>query len=401
MSTAIVDRIKVIDTDTHIAEPPDLWTSRVAKKWGDLVPHVKKLRDIKTSGTVFPGSEFLYRDDDDVWVFGDNVGLPIGFLAWAGYKDRFPNHPTNLAEAHPAASNARERLKVMDDVGVYAATLFPNLGGHRQFQMLNEPELALACCRAYNDFLHDWCSEDPKRLIPLVTIPMWDVQAATAEIRRTAKLGHRGIVFGQHSESYGLPWLADPHWNPIWETAQELGLPICFHIEGGGAQARWPGADPGLALAKATVMGFLDNASAISEVIIMGMCDRFPRLNFVSVESGTGFIPYLLESMDWQWTNLGLEEKFPERKMLPSEYFRRQVYATFWFERDSITHTVELVQDNVFYETDFPHPTSISPGPHYFSTSAREALETNLSALPESVLRKVLHDNAARVYHID
>jgi predicted TIM-barrel fold metal-dependent hydrolase len=122
----------------------------------------------------------------------------------------------------------------------------------------------------------------------------------------------------------------------------------------------------------------------------------------VSVESGVGWIPYALDAMDWMWKNSGVALEHPEYDLLPSEYFRRQIYGCFWFEDATAISAIEhLGPDNILYETDFPHPTSMSPGPASFAVSAREHIESNFGHLPRDVMVKILHDNAARLYHLD
>ena len=88
-----------------------------------------------------------------------------------------------------------------------------------------------------------------------------------------------------------------------------------------------------------------------------GVCARFPELMMVSVESGVGWLPALLETFDWQWGNSGVVAEHPEYDLLPSEYFRRQIYGCFWFERQSAIDAIVRYPDNFLYETDFPHPT--------------------------------------------
>jgi predicted TIM-barrel fold metal-dependent hydrolase len=137
------------------------------------------------------------------------------------------------------------------------------------------------------------------------------------------------------------------------------------------------------------------------EIITAGVCHRFPRLDFVSVESGVGWVPFLLEALDWQWANYGVWRERPELDLKPSEYFRRQVYACFWFERGSALAAVEAFEDNVLYETDYPHPTSMSPGPASIAQRPRDYIREALGHLPERTLAKILHANAARVYRVE
>jgi predicted TIM-barrel fold metal-dependent hydrolase len=392
MVTRIVERLKVIDVDTHVLEPDDVWTSRVSKKWGDLVPHVRLNQDT--------GQEY--------WYFGDELFAEgaRGLYAAAGWKEPLPSLPPTIKEIDPAAYNPHERLKRMDEYGIYAQVLYPNVGGFGSgaFLKLKEPALMLECVHAYNDFLAEWCGTDPNRLIPIMALPFWDVEESVKEIHRCVKLGHKGILFGNQSETYDLPLLADPHWNPIWEVAQDNGLTINFHIGAGHGEYRRPqfkGNGPRANFAKAVVMEFMDNAQAISEVIISGLCHRYPRLNFVSVESGVGFLPFLMEALDWQWKNNGALLEHPEYDLLPSEYFRRQVYGCFWFEEASAETALRLYPDNILYETDFPHPTSMSPGATMpYARVPGTYIQETLGDLPEETLRKVLHDNAARIYHV-
>jgi predicted TIM-barrel fold metal-dependent hydrolase len=402
MTQAVVERIKVIDADTHVVEPADLWTSRVSvQRWGDLVPHVKRGEE-KT--VIVDGHE---RTSSEHWYFGDVRSWAVAGPAMAGWREFPPSHPPTLMDADPACWHPVERLKRMDEYGIYAQVLYPNVGGFGSgaFLALKEPELMLDCVRAYNDFLADWASADPKRLVPIMALPFWDVEAAAKEVDRAWKLGHKGILFTSEPHVFGEPALADPHWNPIWERAQDLGLTVNFHIasgdltktfggfRGNGRQANY---------AKSTVMMFIDNSRAVSEVLVSGMCHRFPRLNFVSVESGIGWVPFLLEALDWQWVNSGCLQEHPEMDLLPSEYFKRQVYACFWFEKGSARKAIEQIgPDNFLYETDFPHPTSMSPGPASYADRPSDFIEQELGGLPEETLRKVLHDNSARLYNLE
>ena len=403
MATPIVDRIPVIDIDTHIAEPEDLWTSRVSKKWGDLVPHVVKVSSLPNYEVpwVLEGYD---AKDDDIWILNGEPSSPTAFMAWAGHDEPHPGHPHTLADADPGSYQAEARLKHMDEVGVRAQLIFPNINlGNTQYTSVaaKEPELAMELCRAYNDFLSEWCSADPERLLAQTTLPLWDVQECVKEVERCAAMGHKAVLMTHSPDGLGLPWLSDPHWDPVWNSAQDLGLPIAFHIGSGRDSFIWEGHDRLASVMKLSTTMFMGNADAIAELCVGGLCQRFPNLNFVSVESGIGYIPYLLEAMDWQWLNQGGSQMRADWDLKPSEYFRRQIYGSFWFEDESARRALDLLQDNVFYETDFPHPTSISPGPHDFSRSAREDVEAKLSDVPEEILRKVLHDNAARVYHVD
>jgi len=136
----------------------------------------------------------------------------------------------------------------------------------------------------------------------------------------------------------------------------------------------------------------------VTELCLSDVCLRFPRLKFVSVESGFGYLPYLCQAMDWQWTNAGNVKYNPEHPM-PSEIFHRQIYATFWFEHD--LPRLEQFADNVMFSSDYPHPTSLSPGPNSSSEYPSLMARVALGDFSDDVVAKVLHDNAVRIYHLD
>jgi uncharacterized protein len=394
VTTTIVQRTKVIDCDTHVVEPYDLWTSRVSvKRWGDLVPHVR----------WDPISE------QEMWYFGDKPVAVAAGMAMAGYDRYPPDQPTRFTETQPYTWDARERLKLMDEYGIYAQVLYPNVSGFGmgRFTDLSDPKLMLACVQAYNDFLVDFSSAAPERFVPIMALPFWDVTACSAEMVRCGSRGHKGIVFGSQPELFGQPTIGDRHWDPVFAQAQEMDLSINFHIASGkmtSKEAREVGNPANgrhANFAKTSVSYFLGNSNAISEIIVSGLCHRYPRLKFVSVESGVGWIPFLLEALDWQWKNCAVTSEHPEYDMLPSEYFRRQIYSCFWFETAAVEAAIEILgSERILYETDFPHSTSMSPGPASVAVVPGTFIEANLGALEPSALENILHGNAHELYNL-
>jgi predicted TIM-barrel fold metal-dependent hydrolase len=394
MSAAIsVDNIKVIDTDTHISEPPDLWTSRVPARWKDIVPKVVH-NDATGHGH---------------WRIGDYWLMGSGFYAVAGWKDYPPNGPQDLE--HPDVDKGswdpQERLKRMDEFGIYAQVLYPNLIGFETNQFIRlGTDVALACVEAYNDFQTEFASVDPKRFIPITMVPFWDLDASVREMKRCADMGHPGILFANKYEQIGMPSFTDEHWDPIYAAAQDMDLSVNFHVgfsssTDGSAQAMTAllANFSARVAAVGTVMGLMSNGDSIAKIVTSGVCERFPKVNFVSVESGFGFLPYLLESLDWHWKGYGAHRE-AKSDLLPSEYFARQCYGTFWFE----TKTLPLLStypDNFMFETDYPHPTSMSPGPASPAELPRDHIAKHFADVDPVITRKVLHDNAARIYHLD
>ncbi len=390
MATDLFETYKVVDVDTHLTEPPDVWTARMSQaKWGDLVPHVVNKRGV------------------DVWVAGNNrIGSP-GSSAMAGWDGFVPNGPPTFEQIHPSMYDSHERLAWLDREGIWAQVLYPNVGGFGSafFLQLGDADLMLECVRTYNDFLIDWCSADPRRLIPVMSTPFWDLDACVAEIERSVANGHRAVNFCNQPEHYGVPPLAHPHWDPVWAAAQDLGVPISFHIGGGdigrkvSEGADFMGVQP--AFARFSALLIVDNQRCLAELIFGGVCHRFPRLKFVSVESGVGWMPGVIEVFDWQWRNSGVTRDRPEYDLLPSEYFRRQIHGCFWFEDVAARHAIEQYPDNMLYETDYPHPTCQYPSPPTPARFPRDYANDALAALSPELQRKVLHDNAARLYQLD
>ena len=152
----------IIDVDTHVTESPDLWTSRAPEKMRDRVPRV-------TTG----------KDGHLSWeVGGESLLANPGMTATAG-RGNMQNPPKNYEEMHPGAHNAQERLKYMDEMGIWAMVMYPNVGGFgaQEFLKLNDPELMLTCVQIYNDWQTEWASVDARRLLPITSLPFWDVGA--------------------------------------------------------------------------------------------------------------------------------------------------------------------------------------------------------------------------------
>lgn len=389
MSAVIAD-IPIIDTDTHVVEPPDLWSSRMSSRWGDMVPHVQ----------WDPSTE------DEGWFCGDTRIGTCGSAAMAGWHEYPPFHPRRFSDTDPVASDPVKRLAFMDANGIHAQMLYPNVAVFNAKTILdmNEPDLHLEMIRAYNDYLTDWHTLAPGRFIAISSLPFWDLDETLKEMERTAAAGHKGVAFTQDPRNFGLPDLTDRYWDPLWASAQEKQLPINFHIASGNLDLMTAGNPQNGIHANYASMGvsfFMGNARTLALLTTGGICHRFPKLDFVSVESGIGWIPFALESLDWQWKNCGVHLEHPEYDLLPSEYFRRQIYGCFWFERESATSALELLgPDNILYETDYPHPTSMSPGPATTAVAPQQYIAETFAAVDEGVMRKILHDNAARVYHL-
>lgn len=375
----------VIDADAHVTEPADVWSDRLPSKYGDLVPRL--VRD--------------ERSGWDVWKVGGQTIASVGHTATAGWPERFPSAPKNMDEVPEAAHDAKARLAYMDDNGIWAQVMYPNVGGfgNQAFLKMEDPQLQVDCVRAYNDWMTDWCSADPTRLLSVVATPFWDVDATVAEIERCAAKGMRGVLFTGEPQRFDLPFLGDAHWDPLWSVAQEAGLPISFHIGSGDIASGFsPGRirahGAGAAYVSTSVSLFLTNGVQIADLLTSGVLARFPDLKFVSVESGIGFLPFILEASDYAYGESSMPNDRPDDP-IPSELFKRQVYGCYFFEELGLGRVVEAIgADNVLFETDYPHPICLFG-------NVREKIEASLANQPDDVRRKVLWDNAAALYRVE
>jgi predicted TIM-barrel fold metal-dependent hydrolase len=390
---SIVTEIPIIDTDTHIQGPPDLWTARVPPALKDKVPQIR----------------WEQETEEDVWYLQDVRMFPAGITAFAGHDGYPPDQSVKrFSDIPDALWDPRARLQRMDEYGIYAQILYPNLAtfATASFAQEEERDIHNLCISVYNDFQAEWRAVAPDRFLPIAALPFWDIDLSLKELARCKEMGHHGLIFSQNPSGFGLPGLASRHWDPLWAAAQEMGMPVNFHIGSSGDDAlqsmKSEVASMGLhaAFASSNLGFFLANSNTVSKLIYGGVCHRFPNLDFVSVESGVGWLRYALETMDWQWKNCGVHQEHPEYDLLPSEYFRRQIYGSFWFERETALFALETLEDNIFYETDFPHCTSMCPGPKSVAQMPHVYIEETLGHLPEETLWKVLHGNAARVYHL-
>lgn len=384
--------IKIIDADTHLTEPWDLWTSRAPASIRDRVPQVK-----------------LYEGRMS-WVIDGNQSIgtgahPNSAVLKEGGKVRDLDQFLKLqfADVHAGSSSVKERLAVMDDNGIHAQIVYPNiLGFGGQASARVDPALRLACVRIYNDAMAELQADSGERLFPMALLPWWDVAEAVKETERCAAMGLRGININSDPHTSRddagnpIPDLGHEHWFPLWEACEALAMPVNFHIGASETaidwmgQQGWPSLPRDLRSGISGAMIFFNNGKVMANLIYSGILDRFTLLQFVSVESGIGWIPFLLEALDYQLAEIAETRGFAKK---PSEYFASNFNACFWFEkgRDAAAMCRRVGIDNVLFETDFPHPTSLYPF---------DDLEGRLGDLTREERQKVLSGNAARLYRI-
>jgi predicted TIM-barrel fold metal-dependent hydrolase len=296
------------------------------------------------------------------------------------------------------------RIKDQDRDGVQAEVLYGILGATSR---LNDAEAAVEVIRVYNEWLAGFCESHPDRFVGLAAIPNNPLDAAITEVERVAKRGAcRGLDIANSAD---LKPLWDPYWEPLWEVINSTGLPLHFHTVGGYLpdhirKIMFLGSDPSraslpdapqvpLPVARAAfatnITHFQMNmANILTSMIFSGVLEKYPRIKLVLGESGIGWIPYVLWRMDAEW-----EDQFKDLSltMAPREYWKRQCWATYQTDPIGVKLIDELGADKIMWGSDFPHPDGIWP-------DSQEYIRQELGHLPADVRRKVICENAGKLY---
>lgn len=374
----------LISCDDHLDLqylPADLWTSRVSRADQARAPHVEE------------------RDGRAVWVAESKV-----WGSWAG-KPRpegvaKPALPVTMAlerggiddlsERRPAV--AKLRLADMDRDGVDAHVMF----GPVTSINVEDPEFRDECHRVYNNWLREFCSAAPRRLLGVPMLPE-NPESATKEVYRLARLGNFRQANLQISAAH--PRLHDPRWEPLWNALEETGIILSWHVTVFFGVSNDPafGKPAGQFTTTKTFMGqFLD---PFVDLFAWGILERHPKLKIVMAESGLGWLPWIVQELDYRFWRLWEGKAFWDKQggiplnEKPSELFKRQIYVTF--QNDPVAmRLLEFFGDgHVLWASDYPHPDSVWP-------NSRATIERQMAHLSADIRRKLTHDNAASLYGV-
>jgi predicted TIM-barrel fold metal-dependent hydrolase len=380
----------VVDADSHFSEPEDFFTSVAPAKYKDRVPRVELV------------------EDQRMWVFD---GQPMGRYSAGGVIGRDGSKEEAQKALfewehemiHVGAYDPKVRLGVLDECGIDHQVIFPNtigLGG-QDIGLGTDEALRRVTLEIYNDQMAAMQEGSGNRLLPMPVMPAWDVASCVREAERVAALGMRGVNMTSDPQDIGGPDLASREWDPFWEACASLHMPVHFHI---GASVTgmnfygkyfWESHPDNVKLAIGGTLLFIGNSRVVVNTILSRVFDRHPDLKMVSVESGIGWIPFILETLDYEMAENAPRELAKMSKP-PSEYFKSNIYATFWFEnaRNKLPDLIEAVgEDSILFETDFPHPTCMYPNP-------LETVGAKMLTLSESARNKILGENARVLYRL-
>ncbi|KHK88976.1 amidohydrolase family protein [Novosphingobium malaysiense] len=387
--------LKVVDADTHITEPWDLWSSRVTGKWKELLPHVKEGPKGRPHWYI-NGDQILQKKVGASSVIRKD-GSKQSFYEWDIRSGMTFN------DVHPASYDAKERVKMQDERGIAAEIGYGNILGFGAHQLVKmDQEVALTTIKVYNDAMAELQEESGNRLFPQCLVPYWDVKESVKEAERCARdLKLRGITIcpEPHAGGSDVPPLTDTFFDPLWEAVSDLEMPINFHVGSSEssleawASSTWPGMDNQRAMVIGNSQLELYNARVMANLLSSDLLVRFPKTKWVIVESGLGWIPFMLERLEWQLLDTPFEGKGLDQPS-PTELFRRQVYSCFWFEKSAPSQVLDSIGfDNVLFETDFPHATCL------YENAVQHGVEV-LAPWGEDVTRKVMGETAAKLYKL-
>ena len=351
----------VISADSHVVEPPDLWTKHLEPHFRDRSPRV------------------ISDADTDRWVC-EGADLP-GMVPLIGAARHYgdPRQGGRYDEVMGGGYDPDVRVKDQAGDGVDAEVLYPSVA-LRMFT-IEDVEFQSALFRAYNTWLAEFCGAHSGRLYGIAAICVDDIEGAVAELHRCKDLGFVGgqIIMegGRHLTTY----------DPFWAAAQDLGMPISMHTSTGREKV----GDQGLAGMIVYPVFF---QKMLMEMVFSGLFDRFPDLRLVGAENGAGWAGNLMERMDYFYTLGDPKNRGIKATRMPSETFRSQIYYTFFMDdRTAVEARAVLGADNLMWSSDFPHLGGTWP-------HSREMIAKHVGHLPQADAHKIQAGNAAALYRL-
>ena len=366
-----------ISVDDHLMEPPHTFEGRLPSKFKDQAPRV-----VET------------EEGHQVWVFEDQPYFQVGFMCVAGRpKEDQRIEPARFDEVRPGCYLIDDRIKDMDIGGIWASVNFPSgvtgFGG-TLFSEANDQDLGLACTRAWNDWLfEEWYGSYPERIVPLGITFLSDPAKGAEEIRRNAERGFTAVTLPEQPHRQGLPSIFEDYWEPIIRACAETETVVNVH-NGSSGFARMPKGAPMLELG-ATQFGPMA-LETCAEWLWSAWPAKYPELKIAMSEGGIGWVAGLIDRLDAIMSRSGYGQGWPDPSISPSDCLRRN----FWFcmiEDPSTVvtrHTIGV--ENILFESDYPHGDGTWP-------DTQHVIDKILGDLPVDEIRKITHENAARLYH--
>jgi predicted TIM-barrel fold metal-dependent hydrolase len=365
----------LISADSHVVEPPDIFESRLPTRWRDRAPKLKAVEG--ASAWLMDGCE--------------PVLLPATLATGTGWerpgRDRVPDGPVPWEEVLPGLYDPVERVKSQRSDSVDAEVLYPSPDLWDAVKQLDDDQLKLGLVKAYNDWIAEFCSFQPDRLLGLAKVPTTGVADAQAElVRCVQELGLRGATLD--SWPSGAPAAGQEADDPFWETVNELRVPISFHVAVGATAPTVPlsGIAPGLRPPM---------ADALLPMVAGGVFDRYPNVRVVFAHGDAGWALHWMEFFDINYVRHKhlAEYALQDPDAVPSDYMRRHAWFTFHQDRPAVRNRHRLGQVHLMWASHFPFEDSNWP-------DDRQQAMRVIDELPPPDRQALLADNISRLYRL-
>lgn len=351
----MTENYRIISSDGHLEVKPERWIHRVPAKYRDRAPHTIQLPD---------GGDALLIEGQPL--------LEANFLDLRAGRAEGQWQPFGLKiEDAAGVGSPEQRVKEQDTDGLAAEVLFPNMvAGPVFWRNISHDDVYKAVIRGYNDWLaEEYCSVAPHRLIGLGVLPWTNVDDAIDEMQHCAKLGLKGVLLGVLPNAQGYP---TPEDDKFWAAAVDLQMPLTTHVAFNrtGVRATQPTfkypkqAPEVMRRLRRPFLEWITNfglppAITAAQLVLAGVFDRFPSLNFFMAETRLGWVPFWLEHADlWYQRHCDWAEEYlgvKRLKRLPSEYVRDHIYWSVQYERVAVELRHHVGVDRIMFATDFPH----------------------------------------------
>ena len=367
----------VVSVDDHIVEPPGAFVDRFPAKYADDAPRVATLDD---------GSE--------TWLYAGHSLPNVGFNAVAGRPvSEYSFDPTRFADMRRGAWDIEARVADMDLNGVYASLCFPSFlpgfCGQRFQQLTDDPDLALAAVRAWNDWnIEEWSGAYPDRMIPCQITYFLDPEVGAAEVYRNAERGYRAISFSEAPHSLGFPSLHSGHWDPIMAACEETETVVCLHV---GSSGTSPATSPDAPSDTVGVLFFGYAMFAAVDWLYSKIPVRFPNIKIALSEGGLGWVAGLLDRLEHVRKYDSMYGTWNDVELSPADTLRRN----FWFcaidDPSAFDHRHYIGLENLMVESDYPHADSTWP-------NTQELLRKQLAGIPADEVARICWANASALF---
>lgn len=391
----------IVSADDHVVEAPDTFVGRLPARLADRAPRIIDLEAGTHLSRTHQGlpAVVTQKAGRQAWEYEGKIYAQVGLNAVVGHSDyaaqRF--EPMSFDEMRPGCYNATARIHDMDIAAIWSSVNFPSsIAGFcgSVFSASDDKELGHAVMKAWNDWMYeDWCARYPERFIGSGLTWLADPQLGADEIRRNAERGFRAVTMPELPHWLGYPEVHTGYWDPILEACQETDTAICLHV---GSSGMLPLPPSGPRFEKNITLFPAVSLLAATEWVWSGVFQRFERLKVVMSEGGIGWVPMLLDRLDYIMSHAGRGGDLNWKGQLsPSEV----LLENFWFCMLDDPSTLRVLDrigsDRVMMEVDYPHSDSTWPD---CQAVVRGWAEDSRAHLSKEAIADLTHRTAAQVF---